>query len=42
VEMVGIAPDVVARVERETSELLGDLIRIDTSNPPGNETAVAT
>ena len=41
-EMVGIAPEVVARVERETSELLCDLIRIDTSNPPGNETAVAT
>jgi len=42
VEIAGIAPDMVARVERETSELLADLIRIDTSNPPGNETAVAT
>jgi len=41
VEIAGIAPDLVARIERETSELLGDLIRIDTSNPPGNETAVA-
>ena len=41
-EIAGIAPDLLARIERETSELLGDLIRIDTSNPPGNETAVAT
>ena len=31
----------IAEVERETSELLSRLIRIDTSNPPGNETAVA-
>jgi acetylornithine deacetylase/succinyl-diaminopimelate desuccinylase-like protein len=28
-------------VERETSQLLSALIRIDTSNPPGNETRVA-
>jgi acetylornithine deacetylase/succinyl-diaminopimelate desuccinylase-like protein len=42
VEIAGVASDLVARIERETSELLGDLIRIDTSNPPGNETAVAT
>ena len=41
-DIPGIAPDLVARIERETSELLGELIRIDTSNPPGNETAVAT
>ncbi len=41
-EIAGIAPDLVVRIERETSELLGDLIRIDTSNPPGDETAVAT
>ena len=34
-------PGIVAGVERETSELLAALIRIDTSNPPGNETAVA-
>jgi acetylornithine deacetylase/succinyl-diaminopimelate desuccinylase-like protein len=34
-------PRVVAEVEQETSRLLSELIRIDTSNPPGNETAVA-
>ena len=39
--IVGLEPAVVAEVERETSELLSALIRIDTSNPPGNETAVA-
>ncbi len=37
----GIDPRVVAEVEPETSQLLSQLIRIDTSNPPGNETAVA-
>jgi acetylornithine deacetylase/succinyl-diaminopimelate desuccinylase-like protein len=31
----------IEEVERETSELLSRLIQIDTSNPPGNETAVA-
>jgi len=31
----------LAELEHETSELLSELIRIDTSNPPGNETAVA-
>jgi acetylornithine deacetylase/succinyl-diaminopimelate desuccinylase-like protein len=31
----------MAELERETSELLSQLIQIDTSNPPGNETAVA-
>ena len=40
-EIAGIAPELVARVERETTELLSALIAIDTSNPPGNETAVA-
>ena len=40
-DIPGIDPGVVAEVERETSELLGALIQIDTSNPPGNETAVA-
>jgi acetylornithine deacetylase/succinyl-diaminopimelate desuccinylase-like protein len=40
-DIVGVDPAVVAEVERETSELLSALIRIDTSNPPGNETAVA-
>ena len=41
-EMSRRRPRLLARIERETSELLGDLIRIDTSNPPGNETAVAS
>ena len=40
-DIVGIDPAVVAEVERETSELLCRLIRIDTSNPPGGETRVA-
>ncbi len=34
-------PAAVAEIERETSELLSALIRIDTSNPPGDETRVA-
>jgi len=41
VEIAGIDPELVARIERETTELLSALIRIDTSNPPGNESAVA-
>ena len=41
VNMVGLDPELLADLERETSELLSQLIRIDTSNPPGNETAVA-
>jgi len=41
VEIAGIDPELVARVERETTELLAELIRIDTSNPPGSESAVA-
>jgi acetylornithine deacetylase/succinyl-diaminopimelate desuccinylase-like protein len=40
-DITGIDPALVAEVERETSDLLSRLIRIDTSNPPGNETAVA-
>ena len=40
-DVIGIDPAVVGEVERETSELLSALIRIDTSNPPGNETKVA-
>ena len=40
-DIAGLDPAVVAEVERETSELLSRLIQIDTSNPPGNETAVA-
>ena len=39
--IAGIEPAVVAEVERQTSELLSELIRIDTSNPPGDETRVA-
>jgi len=41
VEIAGIDANVVAEIEQETSELLARLIRIDTSNPPGNETAAA-
>ena len=41
VDIAGIDRAVVAEVERETSELLSRLIQIDTSNPPGYETAVA-
>ena len=41
VDIAGIDPAVVADVEAETSELLSRLIRIDTSNPPGDETRVA-
>jgi acetylornithine deacetylase/succinyl-diaminopimelate desuccinylase-like protein len=41
VDIAGMDPKVVAEVERETSELLSRLIQIDTSNPPGGETAVA-
>jgi acetylornithine deacetylase/succinyl-diaminopimelate desuccinylase-like protein len=41
VNIAAMHPDVVAEVEREASELLSTLIQIDTSNPPGNETAVA-
>ena len=41
-EIAGIDANVVAEIEQETSELLARLIRIDTSNPPGNETAAIT
>jgi acetylornithine deacetylase/succinyl-diaminopimelate desuccinylase-like protein len=41
VNKIGLAPALMADLERETSELLSELIQIDTSNPPGNETAVA-
>ncbi len=39
--IAGIDAALIGEAERETSELLSRLIRIDTSNPPGNETAVA-
>lgn len=41
VHIAGFEASVMAQVERETSELLSRLIRIDTSNPPGDETRVA-
>lgn len=40
-DVAGVDPGTVAEVEREASALLSELIRIDTSNPPGNETRVA-
>lgn len=40
-DIAGVDPAVINEVERETSELLSRLIRIDTTNPPGNETEVA-
>jgi acetylornithine deacetylase/succinyl-diaminopimelate desuccinylase-like protein len=40
-EISGIEPAVVDRLADEASKLLADLIRIDTSNPPGGETRVA-
>lgn len=39
--LVDVDPALLADLGRETSELLSQLIQIDTSNPPGNETAVA-
>jgi hypothetical protein len=39
--VVDVDPALLADLGRETSELLSQLIQIDTSNPPGNETAVA-
>jgi len=41
VNTAGLDPALMADLERETGELLSQLIQIDTSNPPGNETAVA-
>lgn len=40
-EVAGIEARIVQDVERETTQLLTDLIRIDTTNPPGNETQAA-
>ena len=39
---IGLDPALMADLERESADLLSRLIQIDTSNPPGNETAVAT
>ena len=41
VKTLDVDTGLLADFERETSELLSQLIQIDTSNPPGNETAVA-
>lgn len=40
-EVAGIEAGIVEDVARETTELLAELIRIDTTNPPGNETRAA-
>ena len=39
--LTNVDPALLDDLGRETSELLSQLIQIDTSNPPGNETAVA-
>ena len=39
--LADVDPALLADLRGETSELLSQLIQIDTSNPPGNETAVA-
>jgi acetylornithine deacetylase/succinyl-diaminopimelate desuccinylase-like protein len=41
VDIAGVDPQVVAEVQDEVVQLLVDLIKIDTSNPPGNETQTA-
>jgi len=41
VEIAGVDAKVVAEVEKEVVDLLVDLIKVDTSNPPGNETETA-
>ena len=40
-EITGVDAGVVTEVEREVVDLLVDLIKVDTSNPPGNETETA-
>ncbi|MGA3291460.1 MAG: M20/M25/M40 family metallo-hydrolase [Candidatus Bathyarchaeia archaeon] len=35
-------PQILNEVKQEITQLLGELIRIDTTNPPGNETQAAT
>lgn len=40
-DIAGVDARVVAEVEREVVPLLVDLIKVDTSNPPGNETQTA-
>jgi len=34
-------PKLLKEVESEVTQLLSDLIKINTTNPPGNETAAA-
>jgi acetylornithine deacetylase/succinyl-diaminopimelate desuccinylase-like protein len=36
-----MSPQILKEIEEEVTQLLRDLIRIDTTNPPGNETAAA-
>ena len=40
-EIAGVDAKVVAEVQKEVVDLLVDLIKVDTSNPPGNETETA-
>lgn len=40
-DIAGVDPSIVTKVRDEVVPLLADLIRIDTSNPPGNETQAA-
>ncbi len=40
-EISGVDPMVIAQTANEARDLLSELIRIDTSNPPGDETKVA-
>lgn len=40
-EIAGVEAGVVAEVQKEVVDLLVDLIKVDTSNPPGNETEAA-
>jgi acetylornithine deacetylase/succinyl-diaminopimelate desuccinylase-like protein len=37
-----MSPQILKEVEKEATQLLSNLIRINTTNPPGNETAAAS
>ena len=37
-----MSPAILRDIEREITNLLSDLIRFNTTNPPGNETQAAT
>ena len=41
-ELKNQTPIILKDAEKEITNLLSDLIRIDTTNPPGNETQAAT